>query len=68
MVSSNKADDPIIEDKLEEQDRSEEDVENLQEWHYYPEPDYSYYPEPDHVYLLMENDVELDYHYPEPDQ
>ena len=51
MVSSNKADDPIIEDKLEEQDRSEEDVENLQEWHYDAEPDYSYYPEPDHVYI-----------------
>ena len=61
MVSYNEPDDPVIEDKLDEEDRSEEDVENLQEWRYYPEPDYSYYPE--HVYLLMENDIEL-----EPDQ
>ena len=52
MVSSNEADDPIIEEKLEELDRSDKDVENLREWRMEndAEPDY-HYPEPDHVYL-----------------
>ena len=57
----NEPDDPVIEDKVAEEHRSEEDVDNLLDWRYYPQPDYDHYPE--HVHLLMENDVEV-----EPDQ